>query len=128
VQALIKRDLSPQESKVLVLGVTFKENVADIRNSKVVDVVRELMDFGVNVHLLDPHANPNEVAQEYGLSMVEEAGNSYDAVIVAVAHDDFKSLTLDYFRNICRGALLLFDLKALYDRGELVGDEIIWRL
>jgi UDP-N-acetyl-D-galactosamine dehydrogenase len=58
VQALIKRDLSPKESKVLVLGVTFKENVADIRNSKVVDVVRELMDFGVNVHLLDPSRQP----------------------------------------------------------------------
>jgi UDP-N-acetyl-D-galactosamine dehydrogenase len=128
VQALIKRDINPRESKVLVLGVTFKENVTDIRNSKVVDVVRELMDFGVNVHLFDPHASPNEVAQEYGLSMIDEAGNSYDAVIVAVAHDDFKSLTLDYFRNICRGSLLLFDLKALYDRGELVGDEIIWRL
>lgn len=128
VQALLKKDLNPKSSKVLILGVTFKENVADIRNSKVVDVVRELMDFGVNVHLYDPHASPNEVAHEYGLTMVDEIGKNYDSVVVAVAHRKFKSMTLDQFRAVSKGDLLLFDLKAIYDRDELKDGEVIWRL
>ena len=128
VQALLKKDLNPKASKVLMLGVTFKENVADIRNSKVVDVVRELMDFGVNVHLYDPHASPNEVAHEYGLTMVDEVGKDYDAVVVAVAHEKFKAYELDYFRKISKGSLLLFDLKAIYDRAALKEGEVLWRL
>ncbi len=128
VQALLKADKNPKRSKVLVLGVTFKENVADIRNSKVVDVVRELMDFGVNVQLYDPHASPNEIAHEYGLTMVEAIGTGYDAIVVAVAHQEFKSFTLAKFRSISRDTLLLFDLKGIYDRKALQPDEVIWRL
>ncbi len=128
VQALLKKDLNPKACKVLMMGVTFKENVADIRNSKVVDVVRELMDFGVNVHLFDPHASPNEVAHEYGLTMVDEIGKQYDAVVVAVAHRDFRAMTLDQFRAVSKGELLLFDLKAIYDRDKLMPGEKIWRL
>lgn len=128
VQALLKKDLNPKTSKVLLLGVTFKENVADIRNSKVVDVVRELMDFGVNVHLYDPHASPNEVAQQYGLSMVDEVGKNYDAIVVAVAHKAFRGFTLDYFRSVSKGELLLFDLKAIYNRNEITDGEVLWRL
>ncbi|MBB4080242.1 UDP-N-acetyl-D-galactosamine dehydrogenase [Lewinella aquimaris] len=128
VQALLKANKNPKQAKVLVLGVTFKENVADIRNSKVVDVVRELMDFGVNVQLHDPYASPNEIAHEYGLTMVEEVGKQYDAIVVAVSHDKFKSFTLDKFRELSRDNLLLFDLKGLYDRAELQDGEEIWRL
>ncbi len=128
VQHLLKANKNPKTSKVLVLGVTFKENVADIRNSKVVDVVRELMDFGVNVHLYDPHASPNEVAHEYGLTMVDDIGKGYDAVVVAVAHDDFKAMTLADYRAVSKDDLLLFDLKALYDRDQLQEGEVIWRL
>lgn len=128
VQHLLKANKNPKTSKVLVLGVTFKENVADIRNSKVVDVVRELMDFGVNVHVYDPHASPNEVAHEYGLTMADGIGKEYDAVVVAVAHQIFKEKTLDNYRAVSKSKLLLFDLKGLYDRGELNEGEIIWRL
>jgi UDP-N-acetyl-D-galactosamine dehydrogenase len=128
VQHLLKADKNPKTSKVLVLGVTFKENVADIRNSKVVDVVRELMDFGVNVHLYDPHASPNEVAHEYGLTMVDGIGKDYDAIVVAVAHDEFKRKSLDDFRAVSKDDLLMFDLKAIYKREELTDGEILWRL
>ena len=128
VQALLKADKNPKQSKVLVLGMTFKENVSDIRNSKVVDVVRELMEFGVNVQIHDPHANPNEVAHEYGLSMTDAIGQQYDAVIVAVAHKSFENLNLDKFREISRDKLMLFDLKGIYDRAELRDGELIWRL
>ena len=128
VQHLLKIDKNPKTSKVLMLGVTFKENVSDIRNSKVVDVVRELMDFGVNVHVYDPHASPNEVAHEYGLSMIDEVGKGYDAVVVAVAHDAFKEKSLDDYRAISNGPLVLFDLKAIYDRANLGDGETLWRL
>ena len=128
VQALLKADKNPKQSKVLMLGVTFKENVADIRNSKVVDVVRELMKFGVNVQIHDPHANPNEVAHEYGISLIEEIGQQYDAIVVAVAHESFKSLDLDKFREISCEKLMLFDLKGIYNRTELREGELIWRL
>ncbi len=128
VQSLLKNDKNPKRSKVLVLGITFKENVADIRNSKVVDVVRELMEFGVNVHVYDSHASPNEVAHEYGLSMVDEIGKDYDAIVVAVSHDSFRKMTLDKFRTVSNGSLLLFDLKGLYPREELLDGEEIWRL
>ncbi|MTB53164.1 nucleotide sugar dehydrogenase [Lewinella sp. W8] len=128
IQSLLQADKNPRDCKVLTMGVTFKENVADIRNSKVIDVVRELMDFGVNVHLYDPHANPNQVAREYGLTMAESVGKDYDAIIVAVAHDDLRALSLEYFRGISRDKLILFDLKAIYDRKEAEEDEVIWRL
>jgi UDP-N-acetyl-D-galactosamine dehydrogenase len=128
VQHLLKVSKNPKTSKVLVQGVTFKENVADIRNSKVVDLVRELMDFGVNVHLYDPHASPNEVAHEYGLTMVDEIGKDYDAVVVAVAHKVFKAKSLNDYRSISKDNLLLFDLKAMYDRTELREGEVLWRL
>ena len=128
VQHLLRADKNPKSSKILVLGVTFKENVADIRNSKVVDVVRELMDYGVNVHLYDPLASPNEVAHEYGLSMVDEIGKSYDGIVVAVAHQEFSGMTLDRFREISNGDLLLFDLKAIYPRADIKQGESLWRL
>lgn len=128
VQHLLKANKNPKASKVLVLGITFKENVADIRNSKVVDVVRELMDFGVNVHVVDPHASPNEVAHEYGLTMVDEIGKNYDAVVVAVAHNAFRQKTLADFRAISTDTLLLFDLKAIYPREALLEGEVLWRL
>jgi UDP-N-acetyl-D-galactosamine dehydrogenase len=128
VQQLLKANKNPKTSKVLMLGVTFKENVADIRNSKVVDVVRELMDFGVNVHLHDPHASPNEVAHEYGLTMVDEIGKDYDAIVVAVAHDDFRTKSLDDFRAISKDGLVLFDLKAIFPRGDVRAEETLWRL
>jgi len=128
VQALLKEDKNPKSCKVLMLGVTFKENVADIRNSKVIDVVRELMDFGINVHLYDPFASPNEVAHEYGLTMTDEIGKDYDAIVVAVAHEEFKTKTLADFRNVSKDQLLLFDLKAIYSREEAQEGEVIWRL
>ena len=128
VQTLLKADKNPKQSKVLMLGVTFKENVTDIRNSKVVDVVRELMDYGVNVHLYDPHASPNEVAHEYGLTMIDEVGKQYDAIVVAVSHTKFKTYDLDKFREMSSDKLMLFDLKGLYNREELQDGETIWRL
>ncbi len=114
VQKLIKRGKSPQESRVLVMGVTFKENVSDIRNSKVADLVKELMQYSVNVHLVDPHASPNEFAHEYGLTLMDEPSNGYDAVIVAVNHKEYEQHDLSYFKSLMRDQPILLDLKGVY--------------
>ncbi|MEM1218292.1 MAG: nucleotide sugar dehydrogenase [Bacteroidota bacterium] len=115
VQMLIQRGKGPGNSKVLVMGVTFKENVSDIRNSKVVDLVRELMDYSINVHLTDTYASPNEVAHEYKLTLVDKVSNDYDAVIVAVNHTEYRALKHDYFSSIMGSDPILMDLKAIYD-------------
>lgn len=126
VQKLIEKGKNPSECKVLVKGVTFKENVADIRNSKVVDLVRELMDFSLNVHVVDPYASPNELAHEYKLTIVDEISKNYDAVIVAVAHNEYKDLDVDYFKSIMNDEPILFDLKCTYSK-EIDGVDV-WRL
>jgi len=114
VQMLIQKGKSPQNTKVLVMGMTFKENVSDIRNSKVADLVKELMGFSINVHLVDTFASPNEVAHEYGLTLSDNASNNYDAVIVAVGHDEYRALDMSYFNSIMNNNPILMDLKGLY--------------
>lgn len=129
-QLLLQRNINPKSCKVLVMGATFKEDVADIRNSKIFDVIHELMGYGINVQLVDPHASPNEVAQEYKFNLSETVGKQYDAIIVGVAHQEYKALQLDDFRQLMKPDqdLILFDLKALYDRSTAKDEEVIWRL
>jgi len=126
IQMLIQRGKNPQETKVLVKGITFKEDVADIRNSKVVDLIRELMEFSINVHVVDPYASPNEVAHEYKLTMVDRTSEDYDAVIVAVAHKDYKELSHEYFKSITNEKPIIMDLKGIYNFSD--NGLVYWRL
>ncbi|MEM9991363.1 MAG: nucleotide sugar dehydrogenase, partial [Bacteroidota bacterium] len=126
VKSLLEKGKNPGECKVLVMGITFKENVADIRNSKVVDLIRELMDFSLNVHIVDPHASPNEVAHEFKLPLMDEPSKNYDAVIAAVAHGEYQTLDAKYFQSIMTDAPILFDLKGMYGT-EMEGFDL-WRL
>jgi UDP-N-acetyl-D-galactosamine dehydrogenase len=129
IQKLIKRGKSPHSAKVLVLGVTFKENVSDIRNSKVADLVRELMQYSINVHMVDPWASPNEFAHEYSLTLMDKPSNDYNAVIVAVNHSAYKSLKKEDFLSLMKEDPILMDLKAMYDPGHFKGSGIsYWRL
>jgi UDP-N-acetyl-D-glucosamine/UDP-N-acetyl-D-galactosamine dehydrogenase len=114
VRQLIQKGKNLNHCKVLVMGVTFKENVADIRNSKVIDLVRELMDFSINVHITDPHASPNEVAHEYKMSLVDIPSTDYDAIVVTVGHEEYKAYNIAYFESIVKDELILVDLKGLY--------------
>lgn len=127
VQILIKAGKNPSDCKVLMKGITFKENVADIRNSKVADLVRELMRYSINVHLTDPHASPNEVAHEYNLGMVDSISDNYDAVVVAVSHKEYKDLDANYFKSIMNGQPVLIDLKSMY-QFEPESEMVYWRL
>lgn len=129
VQKLIKLRKNPAESKVLVMGVTFKENVSDIRNSKVADLVRELMQFSLNVHMVDPYASPNEFAHEYGLTLMDMPSNDYDAVILAVNHDEYKLFEISYFNSLMKENPILMDLKAVLDPEKVEQAGIkYWRL
>jgi UDP-N-acetyl-D-galactosamine dehydrogenase len=102
------------EPKVLVKGVTFKENVSDIRNSRIVDAVKELLAFNIHVDVEDPYAIEEEVHEEYGLHLAREVANDYDAVIVTVPHDQYKDLDDAWFTSITREGALIADLKGTY--------------
>lgn len=101
-------------SKVLVMGATFKENVADIRNSKVVDVIRELESFGVKVEVVDPHASSDQVKHEYGFELTPAIGKDYDAVIVAVNHEEYLDKPETYFQELCKAKGVFVDVKGVY--------------
>ena len=114
VQHIIKNSGDVKSSKVLIKGATFKENVSDIRNSKVADVVKALKSYYVNVDVEDPHADSEELQHEYGFGLTEKVGNEYDAVIITVPHNDYKELGDDYFAGITKPHGLVADLKGIY--------------
>lgn len=113
-QHLIAQSKNPKDSKVLIMGATFKEDVSDIRNSKVFDLYQELKDFSVHIDIVDPHASSVEVEHEYGVKLSEQVGTQYDAVVVAVPHKEYKTLTEEYFRDILVENALIVDLKNIF--------------
>ena len=125
-QLLIQSGKNPGKSKVLMLGLTFKENVSDIRNSKVIDLVRELVQYSINVHTFDPLVSPDDATKGSKTTVSEKIGNDYDAVVVAVAHDEFKKYDLAFFKSIMKNDPILVDLKGLYDFDK--SEILYWRL
>ncbi len=114
LQHIIQNNGNVKEARVLVLGATFKENVSDIRNSKVADVVEALKEYYLNIDVADPYASSDELHHEYGFRLADEIGKDYDAVIVTVPHNDYKQLTDDYFARITKPSAIIADLKGLY--------------
>jgi UDP-N-acetyl-D-galactosamine dehydrogenase len=125
LQHVIQKGGNIKAAKVLVMGATFKENVSDIRNSKVADVVNELRSFSLNVDVTDPHANSDEMQREYGFGL-SPVGNDYEAVIITVPHKDYKELGDDYFAGITKKHALIADLKGTY-RGKITSRDY-WSL
>lgn len=119
VKAMIRRRIQVQDSRVLVLGLTFKENCPDLRNTRVVDIVAELEEFGATVDVCDPWADADEARREYGLSLVSEpAEATYDAVVIAVAHGEFRAWGGSRIRGFARPDHVLYDLKYVLGRDE----------
>lgn len=116
VQTIIKSGANVAQSKVLIMGATFKENVTDIRNSKVADVVKELQGYNVTVDVVDPHADSEELQHEYGFGLTAQAGTDYDAVIVCVCHSEYDQLDEAYFKSILKPGGLLVDIKGTFRR------------
>lgn len=121
IQRMLVNGVDVPNSTVGVLGVTFKENCPDVRNSKIGDVVSELKSWGANVVVSDPWADPVDVKQSYGISLgAIDKSNQVDALIVAVGHNEFRELDPQTLRTLCRGeSPVLADVKSLYDRKSL---------
>lgn len=115
---------------VTVLGLTFKEDCPDLRNSKVIDIIRELEDYGIHVQVSDPLADPSEALHEYGIGLVAfEELKTAEALVVAVAHRQFRALTVHKLRELMSGEPLLIDVKGVYNRSDLDQEKIrYWRL
>ena len=114
VKLLIKKEHKVNTSKALILGVTFKENCPDIRNSKVIDIYNELLQYGMKVDVYDPHADYHEVIKEYNINLIRELGSEYDAVILAVSHKEF--LNINFNKIIKNNNSVIFDTKSFLDR------------
>jgi UDP-N-acetyl-D-galactosamine dehydrogenase len=111
LQYIISNTDNVKASKILVLGATFKENVSDIRNSKVVDVVKNLQSYHLNVFVSDPYADSDELEHEYGFRLTEQLDNDYDAVIITVPHTSYLDLGAAYFESITKPHAVIYDLK-----------------
>lgn len=112
IKLMVKNDLKIKNSKVLVLGITFKENCPDVRNTKVVEVIKHLTDFETNVTIYDPWANPADVYQEYGITTLKECPKEkFDTIILAVAHNEFLTLNLEQFKT---KNTVVYDVKGIF--------------
>ena len=113
IKLLISKDIKVKFSNALILGVTFKENCPDIRNSKVPVIYHDLKDFGLNVELYDPHADYNEVYNEFGIKLIKEIKKQYELIVLAVSHDKF--LNMDFLKLKTKNSLI-FDIKSVLDK------------
>ena len=118
VKKLIAAGKNVLNTKVLVMGVTFKEDVSDIRNSRVPDIISELKSYGVAVDVVDPHAQSQEVEHEYGFALAQAPASHYDAIIVAVSHKPYLALSEEYFLSLTNESAILVDVKGIY-RGKI---------
>ena len=130
IKKMIDADCKIKGSKVLVLGITFKENCGDTRNSKVIDVIEELQSFGITVLVYDPVANHHEVQREYGINLVElEQVNSIQAVIAAVPHASILAVRASAFSVKGDIGMPFIDVKSSFCRKELMDAGLsVWRL
>jgi len=126
VKKLIAAEKNIRHSRVLVMGMTFKEDVSDIRNSKVVDVITELISYGVQVDVVDPNAVAKEVEEEYSFSLTDKPEGLYDAVIVAVSHKEYLYLKEDDFKQMLNEKGILVDVKGTYRKK--IKDITYWSL
>lgn len=114
IKLMIKNGYKVDGAKVLVMGITFKENCPDIRNSRVIDIIKELQEFGCNIDIYDPWADKDEVFQEYGIKLLDNLDKkTYATTVVAVSHDEFKEIDLDTIKN--GREAIIYDLKSVYD-------------
>ena len=118
VKKMIAMGKDINRSRVLVMGATFKEDVEDIRNSKVADVINEFKSYGVKTEVVDPHASSEALMHEYGFELIEKAGTGYDAVVIAVNHRDYMKIDESYLISICAPDAVIVDLKGIL-RGKI---------
>ena len=118
LKLMIKKSHIINKSKVLVLGITFKENCPDVRNSKVIDVINELKEFGCEVDVYDPIADKEEVKKEYNINLLKDINlKKYDTIILAVAHNEFKNIEQKIKKaKENNNSLVVYDIKGMFDK------------
>jgi UDP-N-acetyl-D-galactosamine dehydrogenase len=122
VKLMLKRRIHVEDANVLVMGLTFKENCPDIRNTRVVDIINEFKDYGANVDIFDPWVDKAEAEHEYGLQPVKDPANGkYDAIVLAVAHQQFKEMGLSAIRRLGRRECVIYDIKSILPRQDVDG-------
>ena len=126
VKKILAADKHLLQSRVLVMGFTFKENVADIRNSKVADIVRELQSYRVTVDVIDPYADAEELLREYHLELKNKPEGRYDAIVAAVAHRQYREYNEHYFVELLADGGVLIDVKGIYK--DKINDIVYWSL
>jgi UDP-N-acetyl-D-galactosamine dehydrogenase len=115
----LKKRIQVEDAKVLILGLSFKENCPDIRNTRIIDIVNELKEYHVNVDIYDPWVDASEAEHEYGISPVQSVEKgAYDAVILAVAHNQFKEMGAEKIRELGKPEHVLYDLKYVLSQAE----------
>jgi len=118
VKLMLKKRIHVADANILILGLTFKENCPDLRNTKVTDIIDELTSYGANIEVHDPWANPHEAEQMYGVTMIENLPvNHYDAVVLAVAHQEFTAFSKEDFKRMCRQLSVIYDVKHVLEDG-----------
>jgi UDP-N-acetyl-D-galactosamine dehydrogenase len=131
IKQLIHSGRSVKNSRILILGLTFKENIRDIRNTRVIDIYNELRDYGLRVFIHDPYADKKEVKKEYNISLIErlEEKRPFDGIILAVSHRAYRNLRLSYLKGLCNGNPVLIDVKSFFKREQaLKAGFKYWRL
>ncbi len=122
VKLMLKKRIHVADANILVLGITFKENCPDLRNTRVIDIIDELRTYGANIEVYDPWADREEAHQLYGVTMIEDLPvNHYDGVVLAVAHREFADLSAEDFSRICRQLSVIYDVKHVLDRDMVDG-------
>jgi UDP-N-acetyl-D-galactosamine dehydrogenase len=123
VKLMIHKGHAVAKARVLILGFTFKENCPDIRNTRVIDLVHELQAFDIQVDLYDPHADSVEAKHEYGVSLLNASPQpgQYDALVVAVAHDEFRQLGIGGLRALANGRAVIYDIKGMFGKDDVDG-------
>lgn len=131
IKELIKSGITIKDSRVLIMGFTFKENVKDIRNTRVIDIYNELREYGVNIYIYDPVADPDEVFKEYGIRTIKEpeSFSPFNSIIFAVKHDAFKKISIENLKRMCNSNSVVLDIKGLFNKEEIIENGLrYWRL
>lgn len=120
IKEMVKQRIQVVGSKILVMGLSFKENCPDIRNTKIVDMVKALKEYDLDLDIYDPWVDPLDAAKEYGIDPVASLANAkYDAIVLAVAHDQFKQMSIDEFKAVAKEKYVLYDLKYILNHTDV---------
>ena len=125
VQSLIEQGKNPGKSRVLVMGITFKEEVSDIRNSKVIDLIKELEDYSIEVDVIDPNASAIELKEHYNVILQPNPTGKFDSIVLAVGHQAYRNMIPTYFEELSNGPVYLFDIKGVLNKNDFKN---YWRL